>query len=72
MITGLYRDNTNKRLGVGTQVPNARLRVESDEQFTGVFASLHASDTIEVLRANYLHERAIGELRSEIEALKRR
>jgi hypothetical protein len=50
----LYWDDTNKRLGIGTTGPNARLRVESDEQFTAVFASLYASDTTEVLRANYL------------------
>jgi hypothetical protein len=51
---GLYWDNTNKRLGVGTTGPNARLRVESNEQFTGVFASTYQSETTEVLRANYL------------------
>ena len=50
----LFWDSANKRLGIGTTGPNARLRVESDEQFTGVFASTHLSDGTEVLRANYL------------------
>jgi hypothetical protein len=50
----LYWDNTNKRLGVGTMGPNARLRVEANEQFTCTFASTYQSDTTEVIRANYL------------------
>jgi hypothetical protein len=50
----LYWDTANRRLGIGTQAPNARLRVESAEKFTGVFASTYQSDTTEVLRANYL------------------
>ena len=50
----LVWDNANNRLGVGTAGPNARLRVESDEYMTGVFASTHASDTTEVIRANYI------------------
>ncbi len=50
----LFWDSVNRRLGVGTPGPNARLRVESDEQFTGLFASTYQSDTTEVIRANYL------------------
>ncbi len=56
-ITGddwLYWDSANRRLGIGTPGPNARLRVESNEQFTGVFASTYQSSTTEVIRANYL------------------
>ncbi len=56
-ITGdnwLYWDSVNRRLGIGTDNPNARLRVVSDEYLNGVFASTHQSDTTEVLRANYL------------------
>ena len=44
----------NGRIGIGTGNPNARLRVESNEHMTGVFASTYQSDTTEVLRANYL------------------
>ncbi len=50
----LYWDSANRRLGVGTNNPNARLRVVSDEYLNGVFASTHQSDTTEVFRANYL------------------
>lgn len=50
----LLWDNANRRLGIGTGAPNARLRVESNEQFTGVFASTYQSSDTEVLRANYL------------------
>jgi hypothetical protein len=57
-ITGddwLYWDSANRRLGIGTTGPNARLRVESsNEQFAAAFASTYQSDTTEVIRANYL------------------
>lgn len=51
----LYWDSVNRRLGIGTNNPNARLRVVSENEYmTGVFASTYQSDTTEVLRANYL------------------
>jgi hypothetical protein len=51
----LYWDSANRRLGIGTMGPNARLRVESSNEYmTGVFASTYQSDTTEVIRANYL------------------
>jgi len=57
-ITGddwLFWDSANRRLGIGTPGPNARLRVESSNEYmTGVFASTYQSDTTEVIRANYL------------------
>ena len=56
-ITGddwLFWDSVNRRLGVGTPGPNARLRVESNEQFTLIAASTYQSDLTEVFRANYL------------------
>jgi hypothetical protein len=56
-ITGsnlLYWDSANNRLGIGTTGPNARLRVESDEEFTLAVASTHQSSSTEVFRANYL------------------
>lgn len=50
----LFWDNANRRLGIGNSNPNARLRVTSEEQFCGIFASTYVSDTTEVFRANYL------------------
>jgi hypothetical protein len=51
----LFWDSTNKRLGVGTTGPNARLRVEaSNELYTMVAASNLQNDLTEVFRANYL------------------
>ncbi len=51
----LYWDDTNKRLGIGTTGPNARLRVESDaEDYTAVFASNATGGNPQVVRANYL------------------
>lgn len=51
----LYWDDTNKRLGIGTTGPNARLRVESAaEDYTAVFASNATAGNPQVVRANYL------------------
>jgi len=50
----LYWDAVNRHLGIGDSNPDARLRVASDEQFCGIFASTYRSDTTEVFRANYL------------------
>lgn len=50
----LFWDSANQRLGIGTTGPNARLRVESDELYTLVAASLLQSNLTEVFRANYL------------------
>ncbi|HEM47680.1 MAG TPA: hypothetical protein ENO23_11625, partial [Alphaproteobacteria bacterium] len=51
----LFWNNTEKRLGIGTPNPNARLRVESAaEDFTAVFASTATAGNPQVVRANYL------------------
>jgi len=50
----LFWDSTNKRLGIGTPNPNARLRVESSEQYTAVFSGDNLSDNSQVIRANFV------------------
>jgi len=52
-VNELFWDNANKRLGIGTPNPNARLRVESADQYTAVIASNYGGTDAQVLRVNY-------------------